>query len=368
MRITHLIASMAESGGAEMLVRNLLLAFARDGHECHLLYISDAASLGVSSDYERAFKAELDVAGISYSMLGHACKANPVKGGWRLARAIRRINPDVLHIHLGYGLLFVVLGLIRKPTVYTHHNVVFKFPTWLFRVFDLFVDRYVGICDICAHLLQRLVTRPIVVIRNGVPDKFATPNANQRLDGGEIRLLAVGNLTLQKDYPTLIKAFSILVLKLAQSGRSASLQIAGEGTERELLEAMIAEHGLTQNVRLLGTRRDIVQLMAGADLQVMSSVHEGLPISLIEAARSGLPAVVTDVGGNREIIRDGVNGLLVPAQNPAAMADKIERMIDEPLFYAKASQAAVEIGDEYDLGLCCRKHLDLYREIIPGAP
>ncbi len=358
-----MIASVAESGGIEMLVRNLSIEYARRGHSCHVVYISDAAALGASAAFERACKDALDAAGVTYGPLGHETRRNVLLGAWRLRRAVRRFRPDVVHMHLGNGLLFQSLGLVRTPTVYTHHNVVFRFPRVLFRLFDRFVDRYVGICEACAALLARNVTRPITLIHNGVPASFARAEPRTRLPR-DVKILSVGNLTPQKDYPTLVAAAAIVAARLAEQGRGVRFSIAGEGGERAAIEREIAARAMGAHVELLGTRGDVAALMADADLLVLASRHEGLPITLIEAAMSGLPAVATDVGGCSEIVEHGGSGLLVPPRRPEALADAILAAVADERRYVGFSAAARRHGDRFTLSSCANDHLKLYDEII----
>ena len=358
-----MIASMAESGGAEMLVRNLARDFARRGHVCHIVYISDAARLNASRDYEQAFKLQMDEAGITYTELGHACRRNVLLGGWRLRRAIRRFKPDIVHTHLGYGLLFQVAGLVGAPTVYTHHNIIFRFSPKLFAIFDRFVNRYVAICGACERLLAQHVGQPVVLIYNGVPADFSRAPARRRL-GRDVKLLSVGDLTPQKDYPTLIAAAPRIVAAFAAQGRSVTFEIAGGGAERPALEQAIWARGLEDVVRLLGVRRDVPALMADADLIVLASLHEGLPISLIEAAMSALPAVATAVGGNDDIVLDGLTGVLIPPGSPDRLADAVIELLADADRYAGYSAAARDHGSKFTLERCADAHLALYADVL----
>ena len=362
MRVMHVIASLAESGGAEMLVRNLSLEYARRGHQCHIAYLADAATLNASADYERGFMDQMDAAGIGYTLLGAGVRRNPLLGAWRLRRAVRRFRPDVLHVHLGWALLFQALGVVRVPTVYTHHNIVFKFSPRLFRLFDRFVGRYVAICEACRKLLAAHVRRPIALIFNGVPGDFADAGPRRGPDR-DVSVLSVGNLTPQKDYPTLVAAARIGADALTADGRRATFRIAGEGAERSAIASAIAEAGLAGTVELLGARRDVPRLMAEADLLILSSRHEGLPITLIEAAMSALPAVATDVGGCREVVLDGATGLLAPPGDPRAIADAALAILTDPARRAAMSEWARERGLAFTLSACADAHLALYREL-----
>lgn len=363
MRILMMIASLAESGGAEMLVRNLALDYARRGHQVHLVYIADAAALNASAAYEQAFKAQLDAAGIGYTLLGHAVRRNLLLGGWRLRRAVRRFRPDVIHMHLAFGLMLQAIGLVRRPTIYTHHNTVFKFPTVLFRAFDRFVSRYVAICEACRDLLANHVGRPITLIYNGVPRDFS-PAAPRVSLPSDVSVLSVGNLTPQKNYPLLLEAADRVIARLAQQGRSVTFSIAGEGGERAALEAGIAERGLSARVRLLGARRDVPTLMAQADLLVQCSNFEGLPITLIEAAAAALPAVATNVGGCGEVIADGVTGLLVPPGDAERLAEAIIAVLSDEARYRAFSEAAKVRAGQFELARCADAHLDLYAQVV----
>jgi glycosyltransferase involved in cell wall biosynthesis len=359
------IASLAESGGAEMLARNLSLEYARRGHDCCIAYLADAGSLGASRDFEHGFMEQMDAAGIGRTMLGAATRRNPLLGAWRLRRAIRTFRPDVLHVHLGWGLLFGVLGLVRVPTIYTHHNIVIKFDPRLFRLFDQMVSRYVAICRPCHALLARHVSRPIVDIANGVPADRFEARLRTRIPH-DLSVLSVGNLTAQKDYPTLLAAARRVSAHFLDQGRRIVFRIAGEGSERPALEAAIAAAGLGGVVELLGARRDVSGLMAEADLMVQCSRFEGLPIALIEAAMSALPAVATDVGGCAEVVVHGETGLLVPPGDGQALAAAILDALAGDARYAAMSYAAQRRAERFTLAECADAHLRLYEEVARG--
>jgi len=365
LRIMMMISSLAVSGGAEMLVRNLAAEYARRGHRCHIVYISDAAGLNASADYERGFKVAMDAAGVGYTELGHACRRNPLLGGWRLRRAVRRFRPDIIHMHLGYGLLFQAVGLIRSPTIYTNHNTIFRFSPKLFPIFDRFVDQYVAICRACEVLLAKHVTKPITLIYNGVPADFSNAEIRQR-PSEDINILSVGDLTPQKDYPTLIDAAARLVTLFRAQARRITFSIAGSGSERHALEALLRDRGLEGDVHLLGTRRDVAALMAKADLLVLASRYEGLPITLIEAAMSALPAVATDVGGSGEVVEDGQTGLLVPVGSSKAIAEAVVALLSDAKHYAACSAAAKARSRQFTLDSCAAAHLALYKAVVTG--
>jgi glycosyltransferase involved in cell wall biosynthesis len=140
------------------------------------------------------------------------------------------------------------------------------------------------------------------------------------------RILAVGNLKLQKNYPLLLEAYAAM-----KKGDADRLIIIGEGEQRTSLERQIRELGIDPWVKLPGQSQSLEAYYRTADLFVMSSRHEGLPTVMIEALGFGVPVVSTDCpSGPREILDNGRFGTLVPMDDPAALAGAMERALAGP--------------------------------------
>ncbi len=140
-------------------------------------------------------------------------------------------------------------------------------------------------------------------------------------------ILGVGRLTTQKDFPTLIRAFTRL-----RRTRKARLIVLGEGEERPLLESLAAESGFREDISLPGFVSNPSAFMAQSDLFVLSSAWEGFGNVLVEALAAGLPVVAADCpGGPREILRDGRIGPLVPVGEPDALSRAMHQTLDNPL-------------------------------------
>ena len=153
-----------------------------------------------------------------------------------------------------------------------------------------------------------------------------TPGHPWLLDSGPSVVLGVGRLTRQKDFATLLRAFSLL-----RQRRPARLLVLGEGTERAALQALVSELKLGDSVDLPGWRPDVPACMAHAAVFVLSSAWEGLPTVLIEALAAGTRVVSTDCrSGPREILLGGRLGALVPVGDPAALARAIDEALDCP--------------------------------------
>ena len=349
------------------MVRNLSLDFAARGHDCQIVALSAAGDVGNSTEFERHFQDDLVRSGVRWDILERPARQNPIVGGLQLRRVLQSFGPDVLHVHTPYALLARAIAGLRVPTLYTHHNSILQFHPSLFRIFDRVVSRYVAICRACELVLKAHARRPIELIRNGVPDAFVRAGARERLAENPT-VLSVGAVTRQKDYPTLIKAAGLCRERLGANGRRIVFQLVGSGSEDGSIRQQVRDSGLNGVVKLLGTRSDVAELMAAADLMVNSSLYEGLPIALIEAAQSGLPTVATAVGGNSEIVEDQRSGLLVPPGEPSLLAEAIEDILTDPEKYVLFSREAKARGASFSLNACASQHLRLYGEVIAAHP
>jgi glycosyltransferase involved in cell wall biosynthesis len=191
--------------------------------------------------------------------------------------------------------------------------------------------------------VQRLPSqaRRYVTVRNGIgPAAPARPREAVRrelgLAAGDLAVLAVGSLTPQKAHATLLEGFA----RAARELPAARLLIAGEGPLRGALEARAAGSDLAGRVSLLGDRDDVTELLEGADLFALSSVREGLPVTLLEAMRAGRPAVATAIGGCGEAVRDGESGRIVPVGDAAALGAAIAELLRDPARRAAMGAAA----------------------------
>src|SRR5699024_8251275 len=121
---------------------------------------------------------------------------------------------------------------------------------------------------------------------------------------------------------------------------------------------------INNNVKFLGIREDISELLAKSDIYVMSSAWEGLSISLIEALASGIPIVATDAGSNNEIIENGVNGVIVPIKDSEALANSLYEVIINPKLRRKFTYNYRYRIKKFDIEKCALNHLDMYKEVI----
>jgi glycosyltransferase involved in cell wall biosynthesis len=196
----------------------------------------------------------------------------------------------------------------------------------------------VGICDATVNNLKSLhsiAPRKLVRVYNGVSPLGPVP-AEQRPPKEGFTLLYVGRLEPVKNHTLLLQAFS------AARAQAPDLRLwmVGDGTERSRLEALAANLGISPGVTFWGQQLDVAPFFSAADLFIMSSISEGLPISLLQAFSIGLPAIVTDVGGMAEAVRLGQAGVIVTPESADEMAAAILRLAANAAEHQRLSASA----------------------------
>jgi len=355
MRITHIISSPG-AGGAEVYVKDLACAMAAGGRSVRLLFLNRAADIGRDTEYEAEFLKELTQSGVEFGFIGYRARRNPLYGMRQVRRDCKAFAPDVVHCHLYYGAVFC-LALSDTKVVYTHHNIRLFAPPWLYKLLDWRVSAYVGICEACTRLLQEVAGREVVRIDNAVAAHRLMPRGLRPNVNPAPTILAVGRLAPGKNLKLLFDALALL------THPPFSVNIAGEGPERTELEAQVKRLGLEGRVTFLGNCRDVPQLMNQADIFVMSSAYEGLPIALIEATLTGLPVVVTDVGGCAEVPRHARNGYVVTDPTPERYAAALRPLLESHDLRARFARNAAQNSDRYRLETAVQAHLSLYTRL-----
>jgi len=251
-------------------------------------------------------------------------------------RRLRRdvADADIVHAHsLRAAALAGVATPGRTPFVVTRHNAILVTgrARWVYEALERYTARRaaVTLC-VSADLVDSVRRAGGIDVRRA--NVSAPPMPPPRRGRAEVRrmlgatqrplVLAIGRLHAQKDYPTLVAAAS----RLRDLAPVPLFVVAGEGPERDALEVLIDASGAP--VRLLGNRRDVCDLLHAADVQALSSVWEGSPLSVQEGLRAGLPFVGTRVGSVPDIVADA--GLLVAPHDVRALAVQLRRVLTDP--------------------------------------
>jgi sugar transferase (PEP-CTERM/EpsH1 system associated) len=174
----------------------------------------------------------------------------------------------------------------------------------------------------------------------------------------------VGRLQDVKDQATLIAAFALLCERRPEARAGLRLAIVGDGPLRARLAEKAAQAGVADLVWFPGARNDIPELMRSFDVFALSSIAEGTPVTLLEAMACGRPIVATAVGGIPEVVQDGVNGALVPAGNPQALADALALYVDNrPRVAAHGAAARERIERHYSVAAMVGAYTALYDQL-----
>ena len=345
MEIVHFVENL-DRGGLERTVVDLIASQREAGHQCRVICLF---KLGLLAKELLASGVRVDACGKRPGMDLHAL---------RRARALIRQSPGaVLHTHNAMAHYYAViasLGLPLKCRINTRHGMGGRVRSgrqeWLYRLSMRFTDYAVAVCEAARERFAAEGVRPrrgLLSVPNGIRlERFkpADTTGRQALATelgwpvGSRVIGTVGRLQPVKDHALLLRAFAKVRMQVPE----AVLAIVGDGPLRGALEAQAEQAGLSDAVRFLGDRHDVPRLLTGMDVFALSSASEGYSIALLEACAAGLPIVATDVGGNRESVRDGVNGRLVPAADVAALATALIALLrggDEAGRMGRAGQA-----------------------------
>jgi glycosyltransferase involved in cell wall biosynthesis len=349
LRVVTLVDHLGTSGGGERLAMEISKRLDRERFEpIHCASRWDPESSGPA---QRAAADELRAAGVRVMGLGRG--STLAVWSWApLLRLLRRERVDVIHSHkFGSNVWGVMLGrLARVPAIVAHEH------TWSYEGQPLrrnldrrLIARLSGAFVAVSHEDRR---RMIEVEKIDPEDAVFVPNGIDALpegDGARVR----AELGIEADAPVLgavavlreQKALGVLIraaVELVPDHPRLRVLIAGEGPEREPLEALIAELGLRDTVTLLGQRRDIPDVLAALDIGVVSSDFEGTPLAVLEYMDAAVPVVATRVGGLPDLIEHGRHGLLVEPGDPSALAEAIGTLLRNP----EQARALGELGRE----------------------
>ncbi|OJA06005.1 glycosyltransferase [Halomonas sp. QHL1] len=358
MKILHVISSAA-AGGAEIYVRDLSVEMIKSGHEVFILFLDRASEAGRDGDFETQFLKEIKAQGIKYDFIGAEARKKPWLGIGKMKEVASTFSPDIVHCHLYYAAIFS-LFVKNAKIVYTHHNIRLGAHSLLYKLLDLKVSRYIGICLACKKLLEGVSRRKVVRIDNGVtPTRIKKRlRESDHARGNVIKLISIGRLSDQKNLALLISSLALL------DSHRYQLKIAGEGALRKSLEQLALEKGVSTNIKFLGNVSNVDELLFDADVFVMSSAWEGLPIAQIEATLSGLPVIVTNVGGCAEIVHKACNGIVVDLLDEESYAQALNKMLTNDSLLNLFSQNALIYSSDYLIQTATDKHIALYTEVL----
>lgn len=300
-------------------------------------------------------------------------------GCYQLWKLTKNKKYDIVHCHTSVG---GVLGrLIAKinhtKTIWSMHGWAFNYPInkgpkkWFYRniekVFDRITDHFVGISrNMIDIALNARITTPkkITLIYHGIEmsDTCLKNNKRKELGIGEDTVIigAAGRFEPQKAFDILLKASASII----EQYKDVKFIILGDGPLRNYLESLSKQYDLNQHILFLGWKTNVIEYLKIIDIFCQTSIWEALPIILLEVMSLGKPIVATDVGGVRELFKDGDGGFLIPAESPKSAAKALSRLItDKELRQTMSKKNRERINKVFNLEQMIKKYECLYKRL-----
>ena len=381
MKVLHVITSLL-TGGAEVLVVNLMPRFRALGHEVGVVVFNGERTVLMERLERECPECRIYRLGKSvYSPL-HII---------RLARIMRQY--DIVHTHNSSPQLFAAIANVfcHKKLVTTEHNTNNRKREvgGIFRLVDKWMygryDQIICISEVAEDMLRvylngndnvnenvdengndrnnvkvkvsvNVSACAIFTINNGVDVEAihgAEPIAEMK--SGKFVVVMVAGFREAKDQDTLIRAMALLPKE------EYELWLVGDGTRRANLQLIIDNLQLEDSVKLLGLRTDVPNILKTADVVVMSSHWEGLSLSNIEGMSAGKPFVASDVNGLREVTQG--YGLLFPHEDAEALAKIIQQLHDDRQYYQQIAARCYERAKEFDISKMASAYAEVYRQL-----
>ncbi len=301
---------------------------------------------------------------------------------WQLRRILQQFQPDIVHCHLFRATLVgaPLAWAMRVPVIFeTYHGReawrqggLMKGQFVIDRLVSCCVGHIIAVSEAAARFLtehKRVPANKITVIPNGRDLQAFQPG---RRAGGAVRqrfhipasapvLGVVGRLEPQKGHQYLLQALP----QICDAFPDTHLLLVGEGSLYPALQVQAADLGLRDNVIFAQFQRDIPAFLEAMDIVVLPSLHEGLPLTAIEASAMAKPMVATAVDGTPEVVRDGMTGVLVPPAAPEALADAVLTLLQHPaLAFQYGAAAHAWVRQQFDLQRQVAETERLYLELL----
>lgn len=366
VRVLHLIKGLG-AGGAERLLVSIAADAEASASRHEVAYVRGDL---------RDVVPELEALGVATHLLAGPRGMSDPRWPSHLRSLARRF--DVVHIHspaVAAVARPALRTLRRRPAIVSTEHSVWPSHKGLTRC----ANALTAPLDDTRWAVSEQVVRSMwpwwrgraEVLVHGIPLERLVDRAGDRSRireehrwrDSDVVVVIVANLRAQKDYPTLFRAAAAAIAE-EPSLRFVSI---GQGPLEAELQALLDQHRLGERFMMIGYHPDPPAVLAGADVFTLSSVHEGLPISLLEAMALGLPPVVTRVGGNAEVVSHGIDGLVVEPRQPDELAAAYVALARDGCRRAALGASAARRAADFDITDTVRTLEDRYRRLAVGS-
>lgn len=283
---------------------------------------------------------------------------------FKLRKVIKKEKPDVIHTHR-YILPYVFFATIgtKVKIVHTVHNVAQKECGPSLRKINNFIYRIGNVTPVAlSQIVKDSISKEykidgskIPVILNGINLKKCVPKESYEIHT-PIKILHVGRFAKQKNHVGLIDAFELFHSEYSES----LLYLIGDGPEYERIQRIVNQKKIQSSVIFVGLTDKVLQYMHKSDLFVLSSLYEGIPMTIIEAMGTGLPIVSTNVGGVPDMIVDKKDGLLVDMSSQS-IANALKLLVSDGELRKNVGRNALMRSSEFSSEVMTQKYLQIYK-------
>jgi glycosyltransferase involved in cell wall biosynthesis len=366
VRIAYLVTRADPIGGVQIHVRDLAAAMLAQGHATTVI-------IGGSGPFVDSLRAH----DIPTVLLRHmTVPINPLRDLRALREVhgvLRELSPELVAAHSSKAGILGRLACrwLDIPVILTAHGWSFspgtpRLTAAVYRQIERSVgpitSKIITVSEVDRRqtLDARIVAEDrVVAVHNGIAD--IAPSLRSEPGRAPVRLVMVARFGAQKDHPTLFRALAGLL------DFEWTLDLIGDGPLMSQTAALAHTLGLGDRVRFLGQRTDVEQLLAEAQVGLLATNWEGLPLSILEAMRAGLPVIASDVGGISESVHDGETGYLVPRGGVDLLRERIARLLSDPVLRVRLGASARALYEQqFTLGRFVSNTLAVYREVLDG--
>jgi glycosyltransferase involved in cell wall biosynthesis len=370
-----LVGTQMATGGAQKVLLDQAGWFHAQGHQVSAVFFYDKENLherwqsnaGFPIVNLEAFQKGAGVLTNAFSLLG---------GLFRLWKLLRREKPQVVEMftHDSNMIVLPLAWLAGVPVrIPTHHGMIDGFPRWRERIHTWMVNYLsqgiVAVSDLTMKkaLEEGIRKEKVRVIPNGIVSvtlsKADRSEVRKQMGAEEndVVLLSVGRLVYQKAHEYLVSAIPAVLREVA----NVKVGICGDGLLRADLETQIQSLGLEKEIKLFGMQANVTKYLAAADVFVLPSRWEGLPIALLEAMSAGLPVIATRVEGVDEVVEEGVHGVLVQPESTEELVKAILQLSKDAAQRHQMGEAArLRVLERYTVDRMCERYLKVFEHSL----
>lgn len=364
--IAHIVLSL-EVGGLEKVVLTLAAEQQKLNHQVIIICLDTIGTLG----------EEFSSQGVSILCLKRTQSRLDIKAILRLRSILKENKTNIIHTHNVEANIYGILSSFLIPgikSIHTQHGIpdnFSKIKQVYLNITGRILGRFISVSDSAAqhainnHWVHKNKTGVII---NGIDtDEFTADPANRKnlrnefnISESALVLTTVSRIEAVKDHATMIEQFS----KAASENENIYLVIVGDGSLKNTIEKLIEKKNMYSRIILTGMQTDVKKYLQMADIFIMTSISEGISISLLEAMSTGLIPAVTPVGGNTQIITDKKSGFFIDITSPTSLSKILDTIKDDEEIRKSISyNARNEVIDHFSKDVMVNKYLQYYEKL-----